>query len=165
MATTTTMDAAHDAIVAALRARFGDTVLAIGAYEPIDPYTGDLTETLETPALLLELGGFRVSEDDPHHLGRLACDCSWAIHCVLSLATPKLQQTLPQFAAAVVSLVLPPISMDDWTRGNLWGLDDAADPPRGVSASPNQFSPELNGRNAWAVRWDQTLYLDEELPE
>ena len=164
MATTTTMDAAHDAIVATMREHFGDKVLAVGAYEPANPYTGGLTETLETPALLLELSGFRVSEDDQHQIGRLACDCSWAIHCVLSLSTPRLQQTLAQFSAAVVSLVLPPITTDDWTRGNLWGLDDAADPPRSVSASPNQFSPELNGRNAWAVRWDQIIYLNEELP-
>jgi hypothetical protein len=154
---TTTMDVVHDAIIAAFRDRFADRIVSLGAYEPINQWTKDAEEKLETPALLLELAGFRVAEDDQHQLGRLACDCSWAMHCELSPATPKLQQTMAQLSAAVVSLILPPITTDDWTRGNLWGLDTAVDPPRSVSAQPSTAT-------IWRVTWEQTIYLDQELP-
>jgi hypothetical protein len=162
--TVTTMDAVHDAIVAALRAHFGERVLNYGAYDPWNEYTDEASATLETPALLLELEGFNVPEDVRDPLDRIPCECSWVIHAVLGLGTPRLQQTLPQFAAAVASLVMPPLVEDAMVRGNLWGLGAATDAPVRVSAQPGEFQPGLHGRDAWVIRWDQTIYLDQELP-
>lgn len=165
MSTVTTMDALHDSILESLRARFSDRVAQYGAYEPWDEADGDADKQIITPALLLEIEDFDIPDlDDPDPLGRLVVSASISIHCVLSVQTERLQQTLPQFAAAVAAVVVPPLSGDQYQRGNLWGLGGAVEIPEDVQAQPAGFTPGLNGRDSWVVRWTQTVYLDEEVP-
>lgn len=163
--TFTSMDAVHDAVIAALRAKFGDRVAHYGAYEPWAEGAETPEGALLTPALLLEVEDFSIDDaEDPDPLGRLAVRCSVAVHCLLSIQTQRLAQTLAQFAAVVASLVMPPLAADALQRGNDWGLGGAAGLPAAVSAQPAGFSPGLNGRDSWVVRWEQVFYLDQEVP-
>lgn len=161
--TTVTMDHVHDAIIQAARDHFGDDVEHYGAYSPFDPDTGEAIPVMQTPALLLEVEDFSVSVDeeaDPY--GRMLISASFVFHCVLSLETARLQQTLPQFAGAVAALVLPPPTAESVYRGNTWGLSPAIGRPSFVTAQPDEFTPGLHGRDSWGVRWEQRIYLNTE---
>jgi hypothetical protein len=161
----TTFEALHQAIVEALRERFGDRIATYGAYEPWDPIDDQPTARIQTPALLLEVEDFAEADlESPDPLGRLALTCTLAIHCVLSIQTERLQQRLPQLAAAVLSLVGSPQVGQRFRRGNQWGLGIAADPAERPQAQAGEFSPGLHGRDSWLVRWEQTVYLSEALP-
>jgi hypothetical protein len=166
VAVTVSMDALHEGIVDACRAHFGARIRQYGAYEPWDAMTDEPEgPALETPALLLEIEGLADADlEYPDPTGRLAQECSWVLHCVLSNRTARLQQTLPQFAAAVLALVRPARAGGHRDRGNLWGFGGAVEEPRNVSAQPAAFTPGLHGRDSWAVRWDQIAYLDDSLP-
>lgn len=165
MSTVTTTDALHQAIVDAMRAKFGTSVAQYGAYEEWGEGDGDAVREIKTPALLTQVERMEIADtEDPDPLGRMAWNFSLAIHCVLSVLTENLQQTLPQFAAAVGALVLPPLTGDQIKRGNSWGLGGAVENPEGLQCDPGEFTPGLNGRDSWVVRWTQTVYLAEEVP-
>jgi hypothetical protein len=159
---TTTLDAVHDAILAAARAHFGTLIAHYGAYEPWDPDDDAAVPAVQTPALLFELESF--ARADPDALGRFGIEATCVLHCVLSQATERLQQTLPQVAAAVLALVDASVTGTTYLRGNDWGLGGAASYPTNLQAQPAEFSPGLNGRDAWLVRWEQALYLSTDLP-
>jgi hypothetical protein len=160
---TTTMDAVHAAIIAAMRARFGAQVKTYGAYEEWDPLDDEPTGKLVIPALLLELDADDYDgQSDP--TGRLAMTGSWVMHCVLSVKTDNLQQTLRQFSAVVASVILPSDPSGQPRRGNRWGLGGACDLPVRVTGQAGGFSPGLHGRDSRIIRWEQTFYLDEALP-
>jgi hypothetical protein len=160
----TTLDAVHAAILAAARTRFGSLIAQYGAYEPWDEEVEPEAPlaSVQTPALLLEIEGLARADTDA--LGRFGVDATCVLHCVLSLSTPRLQQTLPQFAAAVLALVDESVTGTSYLRGNDWKLGGAASYPTNLQAQPAAFTPGLNGRDAWLVRWDQTFYLSTELP-
>lgn len=161
---TTTLDAVHDAILAAARARFGALVAQYGAYEPwdVEEEPAAPLASLQTPALLLEIENLARADADA--LGRFGIDATCVLHCVLSLSTPRLQQTLPQVAAAVLALVDESVTGTGYLRGNDWGLGGAASYPTNLQAQPAEFTPGLHGRDSWIVRWDQTFYLSTALP-
>lgn len=162
---TTTLDALHEGILEGLRARFADRITHYGAYEPWDDLADGPDQLVRTPALLLEVEDLAEALlDRPDPFGRLAVTVGLAIHCVLSMRTERLQQALPQFAAAVLATVLPQHGVG-FGRGERWGLGDALSDPEGPTAQPGEFRPGLHGRDAWIVRWTQTLYLDPALPE
>ena len=160
----TTMDAVQDGIVAALRTRFGSKVKTIGAYEAFIEGSTTAQDTLQTPALFLEVEDFDVVNDQPDGWGRAELNCSLAVHCILGFETPHLQRSLVQLAASVATLVMPELRGDEITRGNLWSLGGAAAYPEGVSAQPGLLVPGLNGKDSWVVRWSQSFFLLDELP-
>lgn len=169
MSTTTTLDELHDAITGTLRDWFADRVAQVGAYEPWDPVSEAVPASLVTPALLLECEGVAQTPWQDAG-GRLALSCTWVVHCVLSIQTERLQQTLPQFAAAVMGLVLAQCpagggGLDEQVRGQLWGLGAAVEPPEEVQAQAGEFVPGLHGRDSWVVRWEQVAYLSGELDD
>lgn len=163
---TTTVRAAHQAIEAGLRAHFGSAILQYGPYQPWDSVDDEPETELLTPALLLELESIDPDDAALHQPGRIAIRCAWAVHAVLSIRTEDLQIALPELAAAVMTLVRknetdparPPLT------ANRWGLAEAVGPPEALSARPGEFTPGLNGRDAWIIAWEQTLYLPQTLP-
>lgn len=157
---TTTMRAAHEAILATARAAFGSAIRQYGAYEPLGSPAMPETELL-TPALLLELEGFeQEDEDGARGDSRVLVRCAWALHIWLSALTPSLQVALPELASDLLILIRTrDHDLRRAQRGNRWGLGPACGYPQRVEAMPAQFQPGLNGRDSWLVRWDQSLYL------
>lgn len=156
---TTDMDAIHAAIIDALRAHFDYRVVQYGAYEEWDEVDGQAETAILTPALLLQFESedYGLREDPA---GRLVVRCSFALHCVLSVQTERLQVTLRQFASEVATAVMfPAASRNQPRRGQRWGLGAAAEYPERVNAAAGDFSPGLNGRDSRIVRWDQEFYL------
>lgn len=165
MKNTTTIEALFGAIVSALSETFSDRVATIGAYEPWADSSGDESEPIKTPVLLLELESLDQDEDiAPRQTkGRTAIRCSWAVHAILSLSTERLQQALPELAASIMALVRKHETYSYVTqRGNRWGLEIACDYPSSISAQPAAFTPGLNGRDSWVVRWEQVVYLSDD---
>lgn len=160
---TTTLSAVHDAILDAFKARFDERIAWYGAYEPIDALTDEAVSAIQAPALLLELESESYDGTaDP--VGRLAVDCVWNMHCLLTVRTEQLQITLRQMASAVASVILPKDSASQPRRGNRWGLGSAVEWPNGVSALPGRISPGFHGFDERIVRWEQRVYLDDEFP-
>jgi hypothetical protein len=162
---TTTVRAAQTAIIDTLRDHFGAHVQQIGLYQPMDIH-GDPEAELLTPALLLELDAIENDEAADHAPGVIAVRCLWTIHAILSIRTENLQMALPEMAAAVIALIrqTTPNPMRPPLNAHRWGLGDAVGAPDAVSARPGEFRPGLHGHDAWAVSWEQTLYLPESLP-
>lgn len=160
----TGMDALHDAIDNAMRAHFGIEAYQYGSYSPQSSFDGTPIAALQTPALIFEVTEFYFDDDERDAAGRLLAHVSLAIHCVLSIKTDRMQQTLPQLAAAVAALVLKPTSVNEFIRGNTWGLKGAVGLPERVEARPSEFAPELAGRDAYTVSWEQTVYIDTTAP-
>lgn len=160
---TTTLADVHDSILTALRDRFDERIAWYGAYEPLDALTEEAVSAIQAPALLLELESESYDGTaDP--VGRLAVDCVWQVHCLLTVLTPQLPVTLRQMASAVASVVLPKDSAGQPRRGNRWGLGSAAEWPTGVSVQPGRISPGYHGFDERIVRWEQRVYIDDQLP-
>lgn len=157
----TTLGAAHAGILASLEARFGARIARYGAYE-LDDELGDPQREIATPALLLRLESFVADLAEPDPWGRLPLRCAWSVRCLLSTETQDLQRTLPQLAAAVVSTVIPLASVDAGRRGADWGLGGAVGLPEAPSAQPDGLG--IFGADSWVVRWEQVVYVSEELP-
>ena len=163
---TTTIREALQAIEDGFRAHFGDAIRQYGAYEPWDPVEDEPEPELKTPAWLFELESIDPDDAGSHAPGRLAIRCTFNAHAVLSILTLELQIALPELAAAGIAVVrktetrplAPPLN------GNRWGLGEALGPPEAVSARPAGFRPGLHGHDAWAVSWEQVVYLPESLP-
>jgi len=157
---TTTIPAAHEAILATARAAFGSTIRQYGAYEPLGSPASPETELL-TPALLLELEGFEQDDEDgARGESRVLVRCAWALHLWLSTRTPAVQVALPDLAANLLILIRTrEHDLRRAQRGNRWGLGPACGYPQRIAAMPAQLEPGLNGRDSWLIRWDQSLYL------
>lgn len=162
----TTLEILQGAILDALRVHFAGRVAEFGAYEPWDYREDEPAQVLNTPALLLEIEEM-VNDDllDSHQTpGRLAIRVSLAIHCLLSIRTPKLQAALPELAASVMGLVAvrETATRTRAKRGNRWGLESAVEYPGRCDAQPGEITPGANGLDSWKVTWEQVIYLSEE---
>lgn len=163
--TTTSFDAAHDAIVDALREHFGSRVRQVGGYSPLDPLTDEPQSALQVPALLVRIAAAtQDDEGDPDPVGRLVFRAECEVRCVLSIESQDLGRDLIDLATQVAALVLPRRRGDQRRRGNRWGLGAAAESPLAVSVEEDfEFPQGLHGRAAYLVRWEQIFYLDGEL--
>lgn len=135
----------HDAIAAAVRARFGPRLVTVGEYNPVD---GD-SKTVKTPALLLELVEIRPGGRTSG--GRTPLELAWSAHCVLSSATDDVQRQVRNFAAEVLRLV----------DGNRWEQGEAVERATELEAFPGMFKPGDKGFESWVVNWKQTAHLGE----
>lgn len=157
IANVTTLDLVHTAMLDALRGALGDTFKHFGLYEPQDELTDAPHTTLVTPALILRQGATTFDGvSDP--TGRLAARCGWGVQVILSQRTAQLQAALPQCAALVAAVVLPPDPAGQPRRGTQWGLGAAVERPENVAMTPGGFT-DLHGRDSWTVTWDQVIYL------
>jgi len=156
---TTDMRALHAAIEETLRTRFGAGTFYFYQHDPLGPY--DETE-IQTPALLLELEGFEQDDTEQNNRARerVPVRCTLALHAVLSINTERLQLELRELAAdLLITIRAREHALTRSTRGNRWGLGPAADFPERVEAMPAEFTPGLNGRDSWVVRWEQVFYF------
>lgn len=137
------LKALHDAIVEAVRAR-------LPQLDTVAEYTATVQGgSVNTPAALLDLEGFDEGTDIGD--GETAISCRFALHCMLSNETPRVEVECRQFAAEVVRLV----------RRNTWGLA-YVDAPTAISAGAAEFRPGAKGYESWSVTWEQVVYLEEE---
>lgn len=141
----------HDQIAAALRTRFGERLKTVGEYDPVSTEAGEI----KTPAVLLELVEIRPAGRVSG--GRTPVELHWSAHCVLSVATDKVQREVRNFATQVLCLV----------DGNRFGLGDAVERAAELEAFPGMFKPGDKGFESWIVNWKQTAHLGAvwELPE
>lgn len=161
----TTTDELHAAIINTCREHFGARC-RYGRYQLEDPALCQPCETLEAPALILRAESATAIEieDYPGCDTAFRLDLSLAIFCVLTIDTPGvLQQKLVELAAHVAALVQGPNADTPDQFGNRWGIDQGAIGfPTNITLSPVDIN--LFGRDCWAVRWSQQVYIDRTLP-
>jgi len=138
-----TLREVHVAILAAVTAEFGSTLETVASYSP------DISNPINTPALLLELEGFGDGQDRGED--RIPLRCRFTAHCILSLETPDVEIEVAQFAAQLHGLIAK----------NRWGLGADLLPPENIESAPSTFKPGKHGYESWAVTWEQTVYLGE----
>ncbi len=136
----------HDAILEAIRQRL-PALDTVAEYSPA-------TENgrLNTPAALLDLE--EMDEATDFGDGKIGMTCRFAVHCILSNETPRVEVECRQFAGEILKLV----------RRNAWACD-FVDYPSALSAQPAEFRPGAKGYESWCVTWEQTVHLDEQLGE
>ena len=96
------------------------------------------TDTLNTPAAVLNLAGLEPDDEPEDGSGLLALRCRWEVFLVLAARTPGVERKLRELAGACAAVV----------QGQRFGL--ATDPARFVLAEPNEFEPHLEGRQELA---------------
>lgn len=139
------LDALHTNMVSAIRERFGKLIKTVGEYDPTDPQS----ETIKTPAILIELTEFRPAGRTSG--GRHAVELSWAAHCILSAATDDIQRQVRNFGLQALCLI----------DGQRWGLPDAVERASELEGYPGLFKPGDKGFESWIVNWKQTVHMGE----
>jgi len=152
----------QDAILATLRAHFGDRVKHIGGYWPLDEVTEAPVPAIETPALLLRLER-QTREDVADPINRLIMRVSFTLYCVLSLRTPRLYFELPELSADAVRALAQPVSVHQ--RGQDWGLGYAVEPPEAIADDEAELILGPTGTDSRVVRWEQVVAYANTLQE
>lgn len=160
-APTVTAVALQEAIIATLRAHFGERVQTVDAYWPLGPLDETPQAELQTPALLLRVERQELEQGyDPEN--RMRVRVSFALYCILSIGTPRLYLELPELSADVLRVLSPRLNIS-W-RGQTWGLDRAVDAPEAVTDDEGEFIPGPAGSDSRIVRWDQVVAYPDRLP-
>lgn len=141
----------HDAVIADLSDHYAGRVETVEPYDPFPDPADQTPRPVITPALLLEIDGLDPGEDDG--TGRTPIRLSCVLHCLLSARTPRMQEELRSFAADVIGHV----------RWNRWGVPGAIGAPEALSAGPGGFDAEVYGYDSFAVRWEQPVYVGEQV--
>lgn len=135
-----TLDAVHDAIVAAIRAQYP-------TLETVSDYPDERVR-VATPACLVELADLEPGDMDPG-TGQQAVLARFQARIVIGFRETKAKRAVRAWSAAFIAFL----------RGQRWGLP--VGPARFVSAGPDEFSPELDQYEAWLIEWEQVLHLGE----
>jgi hypothetical protein len=163
---TTTLEGFGDAVVASVRAYFGNTIQQTGLFDPQNDLTDEAIAELKTPAIHIAIDGCTVTMADDGMMldpdNRVPFDAQMTARCWLSDATDRMPLRLAEFSGRMAALVMAARTEDGSRRGNRWGLGDAVHWPTEVSTSPSGIA--LHGRAAWDVTWVQRIYTDEALP-
>lgn len=144
--TITNFTALHDAMVQTLKDRL--PLNTCEAYHPAENEEGHHTR-VKSPAILVELAECKPGK--PVSGGRLAFDCEFVFHCVLSTKTDRVEIEIRNFAAAA-ALVL---------KNNRFGLAKSVKAPTDINLYPGVFKPGDKGFESWVVVTNQTVYLGE----
>ncbi|QSH40931.1 hypothetical protein P0136_10655 [Lentisphaerota bacterium ZTH] len=105
---------------------------------------------LPAPAILLDIEQLDIGVDAGD--GRLPLECSLCAFCVMSVKTPSYELAVKGFAARLMKLL----------RHNNFKID-AVTLPKNITAEGVDFSPGKAGYICWAVTWQQTVYVGEDV--
>lgn len=147
--TLTSLRQFHNAVVADLRAHYGDRVLNIMVYDWLPERTGQDRVPITTPAILLGIDSIDCDESDDDGTDRTPLRLMCTADCVLSTRTDDLDLELREFAAATLARI----------RHNRWGLGRAVHRPEALNAQPAVLDPAQAGYGIWRALWEQVVYL------
>ena len=105
------------------------------------------TETLTTPALLLEWEDGRMGAADGH--GGHQVIYRLTLHCVLSQATPQVGSEIRLMATQVLTLV---------NQSQQWRCQNVGLPER-LEMGPGKMQAGEQGYDSWYVTWEQSITL------
>lgn len=165
----------HDAIEAELRARL-PLVDTVSPYDPTQINPGESFK-INTPAVLIEM-----VEAKPGRAisgGKIAFNCEFALHCILSSKTKYLPLAVRNFAAMVAMVVANKqteqrdLNADEFVRGarQNWGLGsesvEAVD-TESITIYPGAFKPDKGHEQAFGfdsmiVTFEQTVHMGDML--
>ncbi|WP_420023766.1 hypothetical protein ACN9JG_06300 [Cereibacter azotoformans] len=131
------LDALFDAAGESIGAAFPDLVL-------VEDYPED-RRALPTPCCLLELIDLEPT-DDPG-TGQLAAVATMQARLLISFREPRAKRRVAKLAADVAHHVM----------GQRWGLP--VEPARLTMIAVDDFDPELDRFEVWAVEWRQTIHI------
>lgn len=136
------LDAAHDAVLAAIRAAFP-------VFQTVDDYAR-VSKTIQTPACFLTLAEFEPEEGDGGTgTGQLSVALRWEFRVVLGIRDIDSARNVRKLAADIAL----------WGHGNRFGM--LAGASRFIRAEPDEFSPKLQHYDPWLVEFEQGILLGE----
>jgi hypothetical protein len=143
--TEVTLDALHQAIIDAIKAKFPSLVT-------VEFYREDRKLTAaQLPACLLDLTEWESApEDDDPQTEQLAVDARFEAHLILGFRTPEIKLAIRKLAAAFGAF----LRLKRWP-----GV--ACGPAHVIGAFKDDFSPELDQYECWRVEWVQRITLGE----
>lgn len=146
----------HQAITQEIQAAF-PTLKVVEFYREEDDRDALTTEQL--PACLLELSEMVPTLEDDPGTEQLTVSARFTARLVVGFRTPRAKLEIRRLAAAVAKFL----------RQKRWALkieDDQVEripsgPAQVVAIMPDEFSPELDRFEVWAVEWTQSLDIGE----
>lgn len=136
-----TLDALHEAILAAIRQKFPQ-LATVAAYRQD-------RGSLPVPACLVELAELEATDELDPGTGRLALQARWEARLIIGFRQGALNPGLEirKLAAALAA----------WVHMQRWGLPvGAADV---LGCWPDDFDPGLEQYECWRVEWQQVIHL------
>lgn len=150
-----TIEAIHDAILAAVQHHWADQdnqLQTVAEYDPFD------AKPVNSPAVLLSVDSMNRNAANDDGTERIAVTLDLALVCVLSTQTPRVQTQIRQFATDIITLI-------EQSGGKRWGLGAVGGAPDNISAQPAMYSPDKSGFESWAVTWSQIFFIYSEQSE
>lgn len=131
------LDDLFDAVEASIGAEFPDLQLC-------EAYPADLV-SMPTPACIIELQ--ELEPTDNPGTGQLAAIATLQALVLVGFREPNAKRSVAKLAAAVAQHV----------QGQRWGLP--VEPAVVTAIAPDDFDPELDQFEVWAVEWRQTVHI------
>lgn len=144
------LDALHDAIVAAVAAAFP-------SLQTVEFYRPD-RKAMRLPGCLLEIEEFDGAPDLDPGTGQLAMMARFQARFVLGFKTPGVQLEARKLATAFAAWLH---KLSRWPDPARPGKKLPTGPAEIIGAYPDSFSPELDEYEVWRVEWQQAIHLGE----
>lgn len=144
--TTLDFDLIHAQIEAQIKAAFP-------AFQTVEFYRDDETETFPTPAILLELCEVEPDPSNDVGTGQLPAWLRFEARVIMGQRTPDVKKAVRKAATALAG----------WLHLRSWGNGVNADPCEVITCAPDEFDPRLDKWAVWRVEWRQQVFLGDDV--
>lgn len=135
-------DLIHAQIVAQIVAQYP-------LFKTVQFYRDDETETLSTPALLLEISEVEPDSSQDAGTGQLPAFLRFEARIIMGVRTPEVKSAVRRAALALAG----------WLHLRAWGNGVNAGPCHVIACDKDEFDPRLDKWAVWRVEWRQQVFL------
>lgn len=147
------LDDLHDAIAADIQAKF-PSLQTVEFYREEEDRK---VVAMPLPACLLEMDDFEeVISEDPG-TEQLAVDVRFVARFILSFRTPNAKRSIRKLVAAFAAF----LRNRRWVNPHDSSKKLPTGPAGGITATPDDFLPDLDQFEVWRVEWVQRVHLGE----
>ncbi|HZZ03049.1 hypothetical protein [Paraburkholderia sp.] len=136
------VDLMHAQIVAQIQAAFP-------AFRTVEFYRDEETETMPTPAILLEISEGEPELGDDAGTGQLPAYLRFEARIIMGIRTPAVKLAVRKAAFALSA----------WLHLRAWGNGVKAAPCHVIACGSDEFDPRLDKWAVWRVEWRQFVML------
>lgn len=132
----------HTQIVSQIQAQFP-------SFKTVEFYRDDESETIPTPAILLEVCEVEPDPEKDAGTDQLPALIRFEARIMMGIRTPQVKLAVRMAAMALAG----------WLHKRSWGNGVYADPCRVLTCSPDEFDPRVDKWAVWRVEWHNGAML------